>query len=73
MNRQLKKLLIECHPDRHGGDHSQMEKFYREKAKTSLTGKRFNPNHCAICGVAVAGNSKHCGIHWRLVRRAILI
>lgn len=70
MSPRVRSLLIQCHPDRNGGDHSLMEMVFEEqkKARRSKAGKTKNPNRCATCGVAVAGASQHCNIHWRGAR-----
>ena len=75
MNPRLKKLLIANHPDRHGGDHSHMEKVFAAQKEISYVGLSKQPRRClwAGCGAAVAGLSKHCNIHWRAAKRAAVL
>ena len=60
MTRTRKKLLIECHPDRHGGDHSRMEKFFAADVRPSqsMSSRRV----CRVCGVRISG-VKTCRMH----------
>lgn len=73
MTKHLKKLLIACHPDRHGGDHSRMEDFYAVKNATRA-GMVKQPSRCQFpgCGVAVTPHSRACRAHWRSLRRMAL-
>jgi len=63
----LKRLLIACHPDRNGGDHSRMEAYYAAAKRDNSKG---NVRRCPDCGVRIGGVARHCGIHWR-ARKAI--
>lgn len=58
----LKRLLIECHPDRHGGDHSHMERVY---AARRVSNSKHNVRRCGVCLVRVGPKSKHCMMHVR--------
>lgn len=73
MTKQLKRLLIACHPDRHGGDHSRMEDFFAV-ANQSRAGLVKNPHRCQFpgCGVAVTPHSRACRAHWRALRRTAI-
>ena len=67
MNGTLKRLLVACHPDRHGGDHSMMERFYSAMRRPSQAMDAIR--RCVHCGVRIGG-VKTCQTH-RYVRRAI--
>ena len=64
LTRQQKQLLIETHPDRNGGDHSRLEKFFAalKRPSQSLTHKVY----CRVCGVRVSGVARACRTHWRI-------
>lgn len=70
MTPRAKRLLIDCHPDRHGGDHSRMEQFY-EKTKRVSQAKAVK-NYCPFCAdpVRINSNSRTCLAHRR---RAVLV
>lgn len=69
LTRQAKKLLIENHPDRHGGDTSRLGAYFAALKRPCLS--KHLIRHCQYpgCGVAVAGASKHCNICTRVARR----
>lgn len=61
MTPRERKLRIENHPDRWGGDHSRMEKVFavvnRSQAKSDI-------KSCRICGVPTRGET--CRTHMRM-------
>jgi len=73
LTHHQKKLLIECHPDRHNGDTSLLEKFFALVNK-SREGLADHPNRCLFpgCGVAVSGLSRGCSAHWRALKRHMI-
>jgi hypothetical protein len=63
MNPKLKRLLIACHPDRHGGDHSFMEQFFAALRRRS--NRKGSNNRCPTCGVVIDAMANHCRLHWK--------
>jgi len=61
MNPRLKKLLIEHHPDRHGGDHSRMEQVF---AAQQVSKAKDNVKLC-WCGVRINPTARTCKPHSR--------
>jgi hypothetical protein len=61
-----RKLRIENHPDKWGGDHSRMEAVFA--AIKPRSNKKIDVNHCRECGVACKG--KTCKAHER-TRKAV--
>jgi len=61
MNPRLKKLLIEHHPDRHGGDHSRMEQVF---AAQQVSKAKDNVKRC-WCGVRINPTARTCKPHSR--------
>lgn len=68
MNPQLKKLFVACHPDRHGGDHSHMEKFFEASQLPPTSFRALNRCQWPGCGVAVGKHSRMCLVHSRAAR-----
>jgi hypothetical protein len=64
MTSRLKKLLIECHPDRHGGDHSRMEEYFRAAQRP-----RVGVFRCVDCSTAVSRQGTRCGVCFQAKRR----
>lgn len=70
LTAKAKQLLIENHPDRHGGDHSRLGTFFAA-LKRRPSGKH-DVRYCPHpgCGAPISGGAgKYCNIHWRAARR----
>jgi hypothetical protein len=65
MTSRLKKLLIECHPDRHGGDHSRMEEYFRAAKRPAHGTFR-----CVDCATTVSRQGTRCGVCFQAKRRS---
>lgn len=73
LTRAARKLLIACHPDRHGGDHSHMEQVFAVTTRSqSKDAARYCPH--PGCGVRVSAGSVrgYCLTHYRAARRLML-
>jgi hypothetical protein len=64
MTARLKKLLIACHPDRHGGDHSRMDEYFRAAKRPAHGTFR-----CVDCATAVSRQGTRCGVCFQAKRR----
>lgn len=64
MTSRLKKLLIACHPDRNGGDHSRMEEYFRAAKRPAHGTFR-----CVDCSIAVSRQGTRCGVCFQASRR----
>jgi hypothetical protein len=64
MTSRLKKLLIACHPDRHGGDHSRMEEYFRAAKRPAHGTFR-----CVDCATTVSRQGTRCGVCFQAKRR----
>lgn len=62
-----KQVLIEVHPDRHGGDHSRLDRLFAALRRPSQAMSAIR--RCVFCGVRIGG-VRTCRTH-RYVRRAI--
>lgn len=62
-----KQILIQVHPDRHGGDHSRLGQFFAALRRPSQAMAAIR--RCIVCGVRIGG-VRTCRTH-RYVRRAI--
>ena len=60
LTQSIKRLLVECHPDRHGGDHSRMERVYAAMKRPSNAMSAVR--RCRVCGVRIGG-LKTCQMH----------
>jgi hypothetical protein len=69
MTSRERKLRIENHPDKWGGDHSRMEAVFA--ALKPRSNKKRDVNHCRICGVACKGKS--CIAHMRTRKAVVLV
>ena len=67
LTAKQKQVLVQAHPDRHGGDHSLMERFYAAMRRPSQAMEAIR--RCVVCGVRIGG-VRTCQTH-RYVRRAI--
>jgi hypothetical protein len=67
MTKAIKQLLIRCHPDRNGGDHSLMERVYETLKHPSQAMDVIR--RCRVCGVRIGGR-RTCRMH-RYTRTAI--
>ena len=67
MTKNTRQLLIECHPDRHGGDHSLMERVYEAMRRPSQAMNAVR--RCRVCAVRIGGRFT-CQIH-RYTRPAL--
>jgi len=66
MTSRERKLRIENHPDKWGGDHSRMKKVFKMKSPRS----KHSFKHCRVCGVATRTDA--CALHYR-VRKLVNI
>ena len=62
-----KQVLIQVHPDRHGGDHSLLNRFFAALRRPSQAMNAIR--RCVHCGVRIGG-MRTCMMH-RYVRRSI--
>lgn len=67
LTRTQKRILIETHPDRHGGDHSRLGRFFAALRRPSQAMNAIR--RCIVCGVRIGG-LRTCQVH-RYARRAI--
>lgn len=69
MTTRERKLRIENHPDRWGGDHSRMDKVF-EALKIRRSTMR-EVLHCSECGVTISRGSR-CMVHARMKKPALI-
>jgi hypothetical protein len=71
LTRQQKQLLVEVHPDRHGGDHSRMERVFAAMKRPSQAMSAVR--RCRVCGVRIGG-VKTCRMHqWATMLLSCLV
>lgn len=70
LSSRAKELLIACHPDRHGGDHSAMELFFAASKPHSKSKSAVRYCTHPGCGTPVSGGSVkgRCNVHGRYNR-----
>lgn len=69
MTTARKQLLIECHPDRHGGNHGPMERFFASLKRNLKTAR----NRCQRCGVIVGAVSTYCRLCYRVPKLLAMV
>lgn len=67
LTAKQKQILVEVHPDRHGGDHSRLNRFFAALRRPSQAMDEIR--RCIHCGVRIGG-LRTCQTH-RYIRRAI--
>ena len=68
MTTRERKLRIENHPDKWGGDHSRMDKVFDVMKRTSSMSVR---RVCKVCGVRV-NRAEYCQLHYRTAQRKLI-